>query len=85
MNKEILSVRAWTIANRYKLTDGIQAGDMAMRRELRNAGIKTAIEFYRAAGMGVYTIVAHIRTAFPWATINPHFIQRICDEVDNRK
>jgi hypothetical protein len=85
MNKEILSVRAWNVANRYKLADGVQAGDMAMRKELRNAGLATAIEFYRAAGMGVHTIVAHVHKAFPWATINPHFVQRVCDEVDNRK
>ena len=85
MNKEILSVRAWNVANRYKLTDGIQAGDMAMRKELRNAGLVTAIEFYRAAGMGVHTINAHIHKAFPWATVNPHFIRRVCGEVDNRK
>ena len=85
MNKEILSVRAWNVANRYKLIDGVQAGDMAMRKELRNAGIKTAVEFYRAAGMGVYTITAHISKAFPWATINPHFVRRVCGEVDNRK
>lgn len=85
MNKEILSVRAWNVANRYKLIDGVQAGDMAMRKELRNAGLTTAIEFYRAAGMGVHTICAHINKAFPWATINPYFVRRVCGEVDNRK
>lgn len=85
MNKEILSVRAHNVVIRYNLTDGVQAGDMAMRKELRNAGIKTAIEFYRAAGMGVHTIVAHVRKTFPWATINPHFIRRVCNEIDNRK
>lgn len=85
MNKQILSVRAHNVVIRYNLTDGVQAGDMALRKELRNAGLKTAIEFYRAAGMGVYTITAHITKAFPWASVNPSFVRRVCGEVDGRK
>lgn len=85
MNERVLSVRALNVAIRYNLTDGIQAGDMALRKELRNAGVKTAVEFYRAAGLGVYTITAHINKAFPWPSINPSFVRRVCGELDSRK
>ena len=56
------SVRTYNIIMRNKLEvetpeQAIAAGDLVMANKVRNAGLKCATEFYRAAGLGVYQIV----------------------------
>ena len=55
------SVRTYYILLRYGIDvktaeDAIRTGDLAMENKLRNAGLKFAVEMYRAAGLGVYPI-----------------------------
>ena len=59
------SVRTYFILKRYHLEaetpeQAIAAGDLVMEGKLRNAGLKTAVELYRGAGLGVYLIAKKI-------------------------
>ena len=76
------SVRTYNIIMRNKLEvetpeQAIAAGDLVMANKLRNAGLKCATEFYRAAGLGVYQIVEKLHYCRSW-----DMIARWCNDLD---
>lgn len=55
------SVRTYNFILRYGMEietqeQAISAGNLVMEGKIRNAGLKCAIELYRAGGLGVYQI-----------------------------
>ena len=65
-NKPVALFKAWTVRTYYILKrnglnpmtaeDCIRIGNAIRFNEVRNAGMLMAIELYRGAGLGVYTI-----------------------------
>lgn len=61
------TVRTYFILMREGLTliskaDMIEVADLAVKGKVRHAGLKFAIELYRAAGLGVYPIYKRLNT-----------------------
>ena len=62
--------RAWSVRTYNALRRGnihvtcaqeaVHVGNLALRRGIRNAGIMTAIELYRAGGLGAYEILNRV-------------------------
>ena len=84
------SVRTYNALRRSNIRvtcaeDAVQAGNLAIRGRIRNAGIKTAIELYRAGGLGAYEILNRVncelfhREREPW---NIETIRVLCEDFD---
>lgn len=61
----VWSVRTYNALRRSNIhvtcaEDAVQVGNLAIRGRIRNAGIMTAIELYRAGGLGVYEILNRV-------------------------
>lgn len=68
--------------------DAIRAGDMALHRQIKNAGTMTALELYRGAGLGAIQIEERINDYVfrymcdrdtPWEL---ETIRRLCEKFD---
>lgn len=68
--------------------DAVWAGDMALHRQIKNAGTMTAIELYRGAGLGAIQIEERINDYVcrymcdrdtPWEL---ETIRRLCEGFD---
>ena len=84
------SVRTYNALRRSNIRvacaeDAVQAGNLAIRGRIRNAGIKTAIELYRASGLGAYEILNRVncelfhRGLGPWSI---ETIRALCEDCD---
>ena len=84
------SVRTYNALRRSNIRvtcaeDTVQVGNLAIRGYIRNAGIKTAIELYRAGGLGAYEILDRVncelfhRKREPWSI---ETIRTLCEDFD---
>lgn len=85
------SVRTYNVLRRGNIhitcaEEAVHVGNLALRRGIRNAGIMTAIELYRAGGLGAYEIFSrvnyeliHYRGRAPW---NMETIRSLCEDFD---
>lgn len=76
------TVRTYLILERYHLEvktaeDAIRTGDLALQGKLRNAGLKFAVEMYRAAGLGVYPIYKRMQ-----GRLDLDRIRLVCGNLD---
>ena len=88
--------RAWSVRTYHALRragiqvmnaeDAIRAGDMALHRQIKNAGAMTALELYRGAGLGAIQIEERINhylyrytEHLPWEL---ETIRRLCEGYD---
>ena len=87
--------RAWSVRTYNALRRGnihvtcaqeaVHVGNLAIRGRIRNAGIMTAIELYRAGGLGAYEILDRVncelfhRGRDPWSI---ETVRALCEDFD---